>query len=95
MTEGCCKYFMLLLDLVLRYLVANQAYKQHAVLQPAVVQLSYGVEWGTPCVAGIMLITLTVDGWCVLPVLFAFVSQALTQISIYYRAYLTSEHRVW
>jgi hypothetical protein len=26
--------------------------------------------WGTPYLASIMLITLTVDGWCVLPVFF-------------------------
>jgi hypothetical protein len=43
-----------------------------------------GVEWGTPCVASIMLIALTVDGWCVLlPVLFLFlVSQALNKNKI-------------
>jgi hypothetical protein len=27
-----------------------------------------GVEWGTPYVARIILITMTVDGWCGLPV---------------------------
>jgi hypothetical protein len=38
-----------------------------------------GVEWGPSCVASIMLITLTVVGWCVLPVSSSFVSQALVK----------------
>jgi hypothetical protein len=43
----------------------------HAVAlpQPVIGTLLNGVEWGTLYVASIMLITLTVDGWCVLPVL--------------------------
>jgi hypothetical protein len=50
-----------------------------------IVQGTYdGVDWGTPCVASIMLIALTVVGWCVLlPVSFVLRVTGAHQTSIY------------
>jgi hypothetical protein len=43
---------------------------------------SFRRGWGTPCAASIMLITLTVDEWCVLPVFFPSCHRRPTKLNL-------------
>jgi hypothetical protein len=45
--------------------------------------LHTSMEWGTPCVASIMLVTITVEGWCVLPVFFPSCHRRSSKLNIH------------